>query len=151
MIHIARVLVVDVNPDTSDTMSAMLKLCGFDCESQISAEGGLNCAARKPPQIALADLRMPSMHGFEFARRLQEVKGCRRTPVIFISGYRIEESRIQARALGHEFFAKPVELHEILKAMHETLDRRSEAAAFDRDDCEGCDVRSCGKWHAPPM
>lgn len=124
MIRLAtRVLVVDDLPDAADSMAALLHLCGFDCDAQLSGAAALDSVHHHRPDIVLLDLRMPRMDGFEFVRRLREVEGCENMPIVIVSGYNLAESRVQARELGIDhFFTKPVELKRILNAMDAVLE-----------------------------
>jgi CheY-like chemotaxis protein len=121
----ARVLVVDDIPDTADSLTALLSIYGFECESQLGGVSALKSVRRQPPDIVLLDLRMPQMDGFEVLRRLRDVEGCEQIPVVMISGYNIAESR--ARELGvAQFFTKPVDLRQLLDTMEELLENHAE-------------------------
>lgn len=124
MIHVAhRVLVVDDLPDAADSMASLLYLCGYDADAQVSGDAALVSVRDRRPDIVVLDIRMPRMDGFEFVRRLREIEGCERTPVIIVSGSNIAESRARARELGIDhFFTKPVELKQLLKVMESLLD-----------------------------
>jgi CheY-like chemotaxis protein len=118
----AHVLVVDDGPDAAYSMAALLHLRGYQCESQLGGLVALTSARRQKPDIVLVDLHMPRMDGFEFVRRLREVEGCTRTPVVMITGFSNAKARADAKELGiARFFTKPVGLQDLVDAMEELL------------------------------
>ena len=65
-----RVLVVDDNPDIVWTCSTLFRLSGFDVETALDGRAALVTARAFRPEVALLDIGLPGMDGFELARRL---------------------------------------------------------------------------------
>jgi CheY-like chemotaxis protein len=105
----ARVLIVDDNPDIVWTSSVLFRLSGFDVETAPDGRIALETARAFRPQIALLDIGLPGMDGFELARRLREEYGAALL-LIAVSGYGQDELRKRSEAAGFDYhFTKPVE------------------------------------------
>jgi two-component system cell cycle response regulator DivK len=93
----ARILLVDDYPDALEVWSLYLKMCGFDVVAAADGAGALAAAAHHRPDIAILDLEMPGMSGYELARRLRADPETTAMPLIAVSGHsqpaRIEEAR----------------------------------------------------------
>ena len=70
------------------------------------------------PAIALLDIGLPSMDGYELARRLRELRGLRRICLIAVTGYGQESDRERMLAAGFDaHLVKPVALELIEKTI----------------------------------
>jgi two-component system OmpR family response regulator len=96
MMHTPRVLVVDDDPDTVETQVAILATAGFYVAAAAGGRKAIAAAEADPPDVALVDLAMPGVDGFEVARRLRARTGrptswrsrVRRTPGTRRGGWR---------------------------------------------------------------
>jgi putative two-component system response regulator len=101
------------------------------------AESALPLAAQRPPDLAILDLELPGLSGFEAARMLREGKSTRNVPILIISGHGDDQSRVAAFASGADcFLAKPYALDE-LRAAVQSLGVRGRRL---HDVEEGCSV-----------
>jgi two-component system OmpR family response regulator len=66
------VLVVDDYPDAAEVTADLLGVCGHRVTVAHSALEALAAADREPPDVALLDLRLPDLDGWQVARRLRE-------------------------------------------------------------------------------
>jgi hypothetical protein len=66
-----RVLVVADNKDAANSLAMILTLEGHQVESAYSAHDALTCALSFKPDVALLDIGLPEMNGYELARRLE--------------------------------------------------------------------------------
>ena len=73
--QIHRVLVVDDHPDAAEITCLMLRALGHVCVAARSGEEGLAAAESLHPDIALLDIGMPDLSGYELARRLRLLFG----------------------------------------------------------------------------
>jgi len=69
-----RILVVDDHRDTAETTCQLLRALGHECQAAISGVSGLEAAAFLKPDIALLDIGLPDLSGYEVARRLRETQ-----------------------------------------------------------------------------
>jgi CheY-like chemotaxis protein len=68
--------------------------------------------------VALLDIGLPVMDGYEVARRLREIAGCSRIRLIALTGYGQESDHDRSRRAGfEEHLVKPVDLDAITHAV----------------------------------
>ncbi len=104
-----RVLVADDNPDSAESLAILLQLLGHDVRAARSGPEALAVAADFRPHVALLDIGMPGMNGYEVARRLK-APGEPRVVLVAVTGWGQEEDRRQATAAGFDHhLAKPVD------------------------------------------
>ncbi len=116
-----RVLVVDDYEDTADSLAVLLELWGYDSEICHDGPSAPETARAYRPQVALLDIAMPRMDGFEIARRLRAVPDLATTVLIAISGYGRESDLSRARAVGFScYLLKPVEPEDLRELLSRT-------------------------------
>lgn len=105
-----RVLIVEDNPDLAETLRRLIALWGHDADLASSGPSALEKAMNFRPDLALVDIGLPKMDGFEVAEcfcRTPELAGMR---LIAMSGYSDESDRTHASQSGfHDFLLKPVD------------------------------------------
>jgi two-component system CheB/CheR fusion protein len=94
------VLVVDDHPDSADILALLVKTWGHDARSATSGDEALALAAEFRPQVALLDLAMPGLNGFEVARRMRQTAGAARPLLIAVSGDGRPQEHSQADEAG---------------------------------------------------
>jgi len=119
-----RVLVVDDDPDTAQSLCELIRLWGHDARAACCGKGALAELPSFAPQVALLDLAMPGMSGLELAGRL------RRAPapplLVALSGYARPCDRDAALRAGFDrFLAKPYDPAELRRLI-------------DAADADGC-------------
>jgi PAS domain S-box-containing protein len=107
-----RVLVVDDNVDAADLLSDALEQLGYETRTAYNGPSALDVAATFDPDIALLDIGLPAMDGYELARRL---RGCQPSGkplrLIAVTGYGRDSDRTQTRDAGFDgHLVKPIEL-----------------------------------------
>jgi two-component system, cell cycle response regulator len=108
------VLVVDDVKENITLLSRILQMSGYHVETADTGEGALELASRLLPDIALLDISMPGMNGFDICLRLKEDKATREIPVIFISGVDNPEEKAKAfRIGGVDYILKPFDYEEV--------------------------------------
>jgi len=109
-----RILVVDDNEDAANALAMMLRLEGHEVESFFSAVAALARAPEFKPEVALLDIGLPEIDGYELARRLRESAGSRAIRLVALTGYGQAEDRERARAVGfNEHLVKPADLRSL--------------------------------------
>jgi len=115
-----RVLIVEDNDDTRHMLQALLALGGHKVAAARDADSGLAAAAKLHPEVALIDIGLPDVDGYELARRLRRMDG-ERIGLIAITGYGQPEDQRRARDAGFDaHLVKPVN-EERLKEIIATL------------------------------
>lgn len=104
-----RVLVVEDNLDSVESMTLVLRDMGHQFEFAINGYAALDIARRMRPEIIFLDLGLPGMDGFELCQRLKTEVGLEGTRVIVVSGYGQDEYRRRSAEAGCELhLVKPV-------------------------------------------
>jgi PAS domain S-box-containing protein len=116
-----RVLVVDDNTDAAETLADILHELGHITTVAEDGPTALAKAAAFKPHVALLDIGLPVMDGYELARRLREQPELRRVRLFAITGYGQESDRIRSRAAGfHEHLVKPIDLAKLQSLIEKT-------------------------------
>jgi CheY-like chemotaxis protein/anti-sigma regulatory factor (Ser/Thr protein kinase) len=111
-----KILVVDDHADAADALWALLESAGHQVISCYDGPTALDVARQHPRDIAILDIGMPGMDGYELARRLRESNP--ETMLIALSGWSAEEKVSRARDAGFDhYLTKPVRLHELTKLL----------------------------------
>jgi hypothetical protein len=133
------ILVVDDDRQMLRTIGDILRLSGYSPEAAMTAGQGLELAARMPvpPAIALVDLRLPDMDGFELVTRLHTLSEL--TQVVILTGNASIESAVRAlREQSYDYLIKPVQPERLLDSVGRAGDRwqRRNAEVAMRDSEE---------------
>ena len=104
----ARVLVVDDDPDTVRIVTFRLQQQGHQVAGTTSAVEALSVMAdRGRPDVVVADVSMPDLDGLQFAGRLREDPQLADVPVIFLSARVTPEDIETGQRLGATYLTKP--------------------------------------------
>lgn len=118
-----RILIVDDNVDAADGLKMLLELDGEETRVAYDGESALKIARDFRPQIALLDVGIPQMDGYEIARRLRAAPETRDSILVAVTGWGQSEDRRRSKEAGFDYhLVKPVEpatlqrLLQVLKA-----------------------------------
>ena len=113
-----RVLIVDDNRDTADTLSVLLQIWGHETRKAYDSESVIQHALAFQPEVVLLDLGLPRLDGFAVARKLREYQKLVSVRIAAITGYTAASDVRKCQDAGFdEYFAKPIvsdRLHEYL-------------------------------------
>jgi CheY-like chemotaxis protein len=106
-----RILVVDDNRDSADTLGMLLGLQGHDVRTCYDGLTAIDVARTFRPEVALLDIGLPGLNGYEAARRIRESEDGKRIVLVAITGWGQEEDRRRSASAGFDHHVtKPVEL-----------------------------------------
>jgi PAS domain S-box-containing protein len=106
----ARILVADDNRDAADTLSVILELEGHEVRTAYDGVEALQIAEQFAPQIALLDIGMPNLDGYQTARRIREQHWGSAMFLVALTGWGQEQDRRQATEAGFNcHLVKPVD------------------------------------------
>lgn len=109
-----RVLVVDDNIDAATTLGELLKVLGHLPIVAHDGPSALALAREEVPQVALVDLGLPVLDGYELVARLRGLPGLQRLPAVAVTGYGQASDRARSRAAGFDrHVVKPVGLDDL--------------------------------------
>jgi signal transduction histidine kinase len=114
----ARVLVVDDNEDALTSLVEALELSGYEPIPAPDGPTALVRATETHPSVALLDIGLPAMDGYELAKLLREVPGLGDVKLVALTGYGLEADRARSAAAGFaEHLVKPVTLEAVQEAI----------------------------------
>jgi CheY-like chemotaxis protein len=121
----ARVLIVDDNRDALMLLVELLRYLGYEVVYVDDPVSALELARSARPSIALIDIGLPGMDGYELARRLRSLEELDDLKVVAITGYGLESDRVRSTAAGFDrHLVKPVSI-ETLQAVLATFTAES--------------------------
>jgi signal transduction histidine kinase len=113
-----KVLIVEDNDDTRAMLHEALTFSGHDVREARDGKSGLALAAERAPDVALIDIGLPDLDGYEVARRLRAAPGGRRMGLVAITGYGQPEDQRRAFEAGFDaHLTKPVAPERLKQVM----------------------------------
>jgi diguanylate cyclase (GGDEF)-like protein len=117
-----RILIVDDNYDAADSLSMLLRMYGHEVWVATHPVAALQMVAAAAPDLALLDIGLPGMDGYELAQRIRQQCPELRVAMVALSGYsRAIDRENSARAGFDAHLVKPVqieELEEVVRSVH---------------------------------
>lgn len=108
-----RILVVEDNADVRDLLRSKLRQLGHEVDAAEDGPAGLEKLLASPPEIALVDIGLPGVDGYEIARRTREAVGPR-VYLVALTGYGQIEDREKALTAGFDVhLTKPVDFADL--------------------------------------
>jgi CheY-like chemotaxis protein/nitrogen-specific signal transduction histidine kinase len=105
-----RVLVVDDNVDSAESLATLLRLDGHDVRLAHSGPAAVETAQIFNPEVMLLDIGLPGFDGYEVARRWRNEPKSQSTLIVAISGYGQDEDRHRSRQAGIDHhLTKPID------------------------------------------
>jgi PAS domain S-box-containing protein len=113
-----RILVVEDNPDSADTMAELLRSSGNFVRTVNEGSTALDAIESFDPHIVLLDIGLPDMNGYEVCRAIRQ-SGVRRQPVIVaLTGWGQEEDRKKSSEAGFDYhLVKPITFQNLLEVV----------------------------------
>ncbi|HWP19646.1 MAG TPA: MEDS domain-containing protein [Burkholderiaceae bacterium] len=111
-----RILVVDDNADAADILAENFRLLGHHVATSYTGREALDVLPKFQPEIAVLDIGLPDLDGYELARRIRRMCG----PIVLVAltGWGQEKDRQLARDAGFDVHrTKPVDVAELLAAI----------------------------------
>ena len=125
----ARILVVDDNEDAVEALAELLRMEGYEVVSAESAEHALEQVDGFIPDIALLDIGLPKMNGYDLARALRANPQLRTLRLIALTGYGRAPDRQRAFDAGFDdHFVKPAPIDELLTRLAAMAHSETEAS-----------------------
>jgi CheY-like chemotaxis protein len=115
-----KVLVIEDNIDAQQALKALLEMCGHDVAVAPDGETGIAKILEMQPEVALIDLGLPTLDGYEVARRVRTSPQGKDLLLVALTGYGAPEQRSRALEAGFDLhLVKPVEPEQLLKLVAE--------------------------------
>lgn len=111
------ILLVEDHADAREALQALLELDGYAVVAAAEGHAALDIARTKHPDIALIDIGLPGLDGYEVARRLRAAGGPRPL-LIALTGYSQPQDRRDAEAAGFDaHLVKPVDPADLTRVL----------------------------------
>ena len=120
-----RILVADDNHDNANSCALLLELSGHEVRIAYAGGAAIEIAAEYRPHLALIDIRMPEINGYDVARRIRAEKGGNDILLVAVTGLgQVADKRAAEEAGFDHHLAKPFALEAALKPLFERCSQR---------------------------
>ncbi|MBV7538410.1 response regulator [Duganella sp. sic0402] len=110
----AQVLVVDDNQDAADSLGELLAALGYRALVAYDPAQALALVSSGMPQVAILDIGLPGMDGFELAGHLRKLPGGEALKLVALSGYGQENDKTRSRQAGFAaHLVKPINIADL--------------------------------------
>jgi CheY-like chemotaxis protein len=100
---------VDDNADAADTLSELLQMLGYETRTAGEAKAALRQLEEFRPQVALLDIGLPDVDGYQLARMMRDKPQGTGLRLVALTGYGQDSDRARASEAGFdEHMVKPV-------------------------------------------
>jgi CheY-like chemotaxis protein len=105
-----RILVADDNRDAADSLAMLLRSDGHEVLVAYDGAKALEAIRESRPDVALLDIGMPEMNGYEVARRVREICPKESLTLIAVTGWGQQSDIARAMEAGFDrHFTKPID------------------------------------------
>jgi signal transduction histidine kinase len=113
-----RILIADDNSDALESLATLLELSGHEVFSAANGALALESAERHLPEVALLDIGMPKLDGYEVARRIRAQPWGRRITLVALTGWGQESDRRRSGEAGFDsHLVKPLDLDKLTELL----------------------------------
>ena len=124
MLNKPRILVIEDESGIADTIQYVLATDGFAPVWCATAQQALQEFAAEPPALAILDVGLPDLNGFELFKRLHALPGGANVPMLFLTARSDEIDRVVGLELGaDDYIAKPFSPRELVARVRGILRR----------------------------
>ena len=121
----ARVLVVDDNEDAANSLATLLEVMGYQVRTAYDGPEAIEAADDFKPEVALLDIGLPRLSGYDIARHVRSSRGSG-VLLVAITGWGQEDDRRRAREAGFDHhFTKPADFEVLLELIGQELTNRA--------------------------
>jgi PAS domain S-box-containing protein len=125
-----RVLIVDDNRDSADSLAMLVRLAGNEVETAYDGAEALEAAARSRPDVVVLDIGMPKLNGYDACRRIRAEPWGEGMVLIALTGWGQEQDKRRTEDAGFDaHVVKPVDPSALLTLLERLLQPRRSARA----------------------
>lgn len=120
-----RVLIVDDNRDSADTLTLMLRMRGNETQTAYDGEEAVRLAAEFSPDVILLDIGLPKLNGYDACRRIRQMTQ-KEVVIIAQTGWGQSEDRHRTKDAGFDHhIVKPIDIAQLFRLLTEVADAKS--------------------------
>jgi signal transduction histidine kinase len=113
-----RILVADDNNDALESLATLLQLSGHEVYTAANGAVALESAEQHRPEVALLDIGMPKLDGYEVARRIRAQPWGRRITLVALTGWGQDSDRRRSQEAGFDsHLVKPLDLDKLTELL----------------------------------
>ena len=113
-----RILIVDDNQDSADSLAMLLKITGYEVGTAYDGEQAVEAAGTLRPDVVLLDIGMPKLNGYEACWRIRQQPWGQGMFLIALTGWGQEEDRRRTEEAGfNQHMVKPVDPAALMKLL----------------------------------
>jgi DNA-binding response OmpR family regulator len=121
----AKILIADDEQDIRDLLTWTLKFAGHEVVVASDGEEAFRLARQEQPELALLDVRMPKMNGYETCRQIKADPALKQMPVVFVSAWGQEsEVKLGMEAGAAGYVVKPFEPNMLIRKVAELVAKK---------------------------
>ncbi|WP_404370331.1 response regulator [Corallococcus coralloides] len=131
-------LLVDGDAKSLRVMEVSLKKAGFSVTTAIHGKDALEKVQISPPDLVLADTKMPEMDGFELCKTLKSDERFKFIPFVFLTNQKSVEFKVRGLELGgDDYLTKPIYIKEIVTRVKMILQKAEKERIEKRETTKG--------------
>jgi diguanylate cyclase (GGDEF)-like protein len=120
---VARILLAEDDPHIREIVALQLSIAGYKAIEAPDGLAALERADEELPDLALLDVMMPGLDGYEVCRRLRASYRTRHIPIIFLTAKATLDDKLIGLGGGaNDYITKPFEMHELLQRVRNALE-----------------------------
>jgi two-component system, chemotaxis family, CheB/CheR fusion protein len=114
----AKVVLVEDNDDSREMLCEMLNIAGYECRTAGNGLAGLALIEEENPSVAIIDIGLPGVDGYELATRVRQNPRHAHLWLIALTGYGRTADRTASKGAGFdEHLVKPVQIDQLLRRL----------------------------------
>jgi len=111
-------VLVEDNQDIRESMQELLTELGHSVQAAADGGSGVELILRVSPNVAIVDLGLPVLDGYQVAERVRSQVGANSIRLIAMTGYGQETDRIRAREAGFDaHLVKPADIDAVMSVL----------------------------------
>jgi DNA-binding response OmpR family regulator len=120
-----KILVVEDAPDISSLLKIYFTSQGYEVMTAMRGAVALELCRKTPPNLALLDVNLPDMEGYDIGRMLRQSARTRHIPIIFLTARGEKQDRLKGlgEVQAENYIVKPFDIEEVHVIIKGALDR----------------------------
>ena len=121
---LVKVLLVEDTEDNRQMMRRLLEMSGYRVVEAINGVEAVKLASEEKPRIILMDLSLPLIDGLTATRRIRNLPGLSKVPIVAVSAHDTADFHSEALAAGcNAYVTKPIDYPELEEVVNRLLQR----------------------------